>query len=269
MKADQIVNEVIGELIATGELSGARILDRDGSECGKVVDLLFGDDNWTIRYLVVDTGGFFHHEKVLISPWQLARPEVEDISGELVVDLTKQQIESSPPLDSDAPVSRQYEHLLADHYEYPKYWVGPGLWGLFSYPQQTELSRAEQIRRDAQMESIMHSHLRSIGEVTGYEAFAGQDDETVGKVEDLIFESGTWKIRYLIIRTGPLFHRKFVALSPDWASRISWESEQIKFDSLSRVVIDTSPEVDYRNRFHRDFEANLFDHYEKNYYWHP
>ena len=47
---------------------------RDG-EIGKVHSFLFDDDNWTIRYLVVDTGRWLPGRKVLIAPTALGRPD--------------------------------------------------------------------------------------------------------------------------------------------------------------------------------------------------
>lgn len=45
------------------------------TDIGRVHDLYFDDETWTIRYIVVETGAFLPGRKVLISPAALqARP---------------------------------------------------------------------------------------------------------------------------------------------------------------------------------------------------
>jgi len=47
----------------------------------------------------------------------------------LTTPLTGEQVENSPPLERDLPVSRQKEIDLAEYYDYygqPKYWTGTG-----------------------------------------------------------------------------------------------------------------------------------------------
>ena len=35
-------------------------------QTGSQIDLLFDDQSWKVRFIVVDTGGFHHHHKVLV-----------------------------------------------------------------------------------------------------------------------------------------------------------------------------------------------------------
>lgn len=70
--------------------------------------------------------------QVLISPISVAGI---DWKGRRVqVDLTKQQIEAIPPIETDKPVSRQRETAFFDYYAYPYYWGGPSRWGTTSNP---------------------------------------------------------------------------------------------------------------------------------------
>jgi hypothetical protein len=53
-----------------------------------------------------------------------------DVTGErLLTNLTREQVERSPGLETARPVSRQYETDLYGHYGYPYYWAGPYRWG--------------------------------------------------------------------------------------------------------------------------------------------
>ena len=87
----------------------------------------FDDHHWTIRYLVADTGNWLISRQVLISPHALAAINREKRS--ISIRLTKKQIEESPSLDSDKPVSRQFEDAYHRYYGLPAYWSGSYTWG--------------------------------------------------------------------------------------------------------------------------------------------
>ena len=82
-------------------------LDSLNGEIGKVKEFYFDDQHWAIRYLVADTGDWLTGRHVLISPYALVAVNKEE--QYIAIDLTKKQIENSPSLDNDKPVSRQYE----------------------------------------------------------------------------------------------------------------------------------------------------------------
>ena len=113
-------------LIKTKTLKGYTLDSLDG-EIGKVKEFYFDDYHWTIRYLVADTGNWYTDRQVLISPHALV--EVNKEKQNIAVNLTKKQIEDSPPLDSDKPVSRQFEEAYYGYYGWPMYWDGPYMWG--------------------------------------------------------------------------------------------------------------------------------------------
>jgi hypothetical protein len=87
-------------------LKGYKLEALDG-ELGKIKEFYFDDYYWTIRYLVVDTGNWLVERQVLISPHALST--VNKDARNIGINLTKKQIENSPSLDSDKPVSRQFE----------------------------------------------------------------------------------------------------------------------------------------------------------------
>ena len=87
-------------------LYGLTIHALDG-EIGKVVDVLFDDERWTVRYLVVETSAWLFARKVLISPISFDHVKWEEYT--LQCNLTREQIKNSPAVDTDRPVSRQWE----------------------------------------------------------------------------------------------------------------------------------------------------------------
>ena len=93
-------------LIKAKELNGCKLEGTDGV-IGSVKELYFDDLHWTIRYLVADTGNWISDRRVLLSPY--AVDAINKKKNSISIKLTKKQIEQSPPLESDKPVSRQYE----------------------------------------------------------------------------------------------------------------------------------------------------------------
>ena len=132
-------------------LKGYAIGATDG-DIGKLDDFYFDDKFWTIRYLVAETGNWLLNRKVLISPFALGKA---DLSQErLNVALTKKQVEESPSMDTDMPVSGRHEALYLDYYGYPYYWEGPLLWGPMAYPQFSDADR----KRDEEARAMRETH---------------------------------------------------------------------------------------------------------------
>ena len=96
-------------------------LQAEDGEIGSVYDVLFDDEFWILRYLVVDTGRWLSGRKVLLIPGVLGEPAWPE--RRLPVSLTRSQVEGSPDIDSDKPVSRQHETELNDYYGWPTYWA--------------------------------------------------------------------------------------------------------------------------------------------------
>jgi hypothetical protein len=94
-------------------LEGCAIGATDGP-IGEVKDLYFDDEAWVIRYLVVSTGSWLSHRKVLISPYAISQPQSDQ--GLLSARLTKEQVKNSPDIDTDKPISRQYETQYLKYY---------------------------------------------------------------------------------------------------------------------------------------------------------
>ena len=88
------------------DLRGFALRATDGV-IGKVDDFYFDDDDWGIRYLVVETGTWLLGRKVLISPMSVGHAGW--MARQLPVALTRTQVELSPDIDTRKPVSRQHE----------------------------------------------------------------------------------------------------------------------------------------------------------------
>ncbi len=225
---------------------------------GKVKEFYFDDRHWTVRYLVADTGNWLTGRQVLISPYALVA--VNHDHQNIVADLTKKQIEDSPSLNSDKPVSRQFEEAYYDHYGWPMYWNGPYMWGSFPIIPRNR----ETLKTPSQGEKAWDAHLRSTDNVGGYEIQAL--DGEIGHVEDFIIDEETWAIRYLVVATRNWWPGKKVLVSPQWIERVSWDESKV-FVNLSRDAIKRSPEYTEASLLTRDYETGLHRHYDRQGYW--
>jgi uncharacterized protein YrrD len=238
-------------------LKGYKLKSRDG-DIGKVKEFYFDDRHWTIRYLVADTGNWLTGRQVLLSPYSLGTVDHE--AKEIGVDLTKKQIKESPSLDSDMPVSRQFEESYYGYYGMPMYWGGPYSWGAYPYPMRDRTHWGEFISG----EKAWDPTLRSTHDVTGHHIQA--TDGEIGHVEDFIIDAETWAIRYLVAGTRNWWPGKKVLISPQWIDRVSWIDSKV-FVSLTREAIKQSPEYTEMSLVTRDYENGLYHHYNRPGYW--
>jgi hypothetical protein len=244
-------------LSKAGTLTGYKLDSLDG-EIGKVKEFYFDDRHWTIRYLVADTGNWLTGRQVLISPYALVAVIAEE--QHITIDLTKRQIEDSPSLNSDKPVSHQFEQAYYGHYGWPMYWGGPCRWGPYPY-----IVREREKRREPnEGGKAWDSHLRSTYGVSGHHIQAL--DGEIGHVQDFIIDDETWAIRYLIIDTHNWLPGKKVLVSPQWIESVSWGERKV-FVNLSREAIKQSPEYTEESLLTRDYEIGLHQHYNRQGYW--
>jgi sporulation protein YlmC with PRC-barrel domain len=239
-------------------LKGYSIQTTAGETIGKVREFYFDDKHWTIRYLVADTGTWLSGRQVLVSPYALV--DVNADQQNITVELTKKQIEDSPSLDTDKPVSRQFEDGYYGYYGWPAYWGGPYNWGDYSTIERNRDKRGHFTKS----KKAWDHHLRSTHAVTGY-AIEATDGE-IGHVEDFIMDDETWAIRYLVVATKNWWPGKKVLVSPQWIQRISWPESKV-FVKLSREAIKQAPEFTDESLLSRDYEIGLYGHYNRQGYW--
>lgn len=245
------------------DLKGFTVGATDG-DIGKVEEFYFDDTSFTVRHLVVDTGGWLGGRKVLISPRALR--DIDWADKRINAALTKAQVEKSPAIDTDRPVSRQHEIEYYAYYGYPYYWTGPYMWG--AYPDPFPLTG-----RETSLEKERHwdwageggdPHLRSSAAVTGYHIAATDGD--IGHVEDFLVDDARWAIRYMIVDTRNWWPGKKVLVSPEWIERVDWSDSKVHV-GLTREQLQKSPEYDPSGPVKRDYETRLHDHYGRPSYW--
>ena len=220
-------------MISAKRLYGKTIDARDG-HIGSVHDLYFDDQVWTVPYLVIDTGNWLPGRNVLIVPDAILQPWHGEAG--LPLNLTKDQIRSSPDIDTTQPVSPKAEHLLHRHYGWMPYWGVPGV---PAPPPQIATSEEERHELVEEAELPSDRHLSSTKEVMGYRLLA--TDGEVGRVVDFILDDDCRRILFLEIDLEEWLSGKEVLVSPRVISKIDWASCRVKVE-VSRRVIETSQE---------------------------
>lgn len=250
-------------------LIGASIAAKDG-EIGSVTDLLFDDENWSVRWMVVDPGTWLSARNVLLPSSHLKR--VLPAARGILVDLTRDQVKSSPDVGTDLPVSRQTEASIYDHYGSIPYWpagasVDAPMEGYPGYlppghvaPPPARAATPDDRRRQLSGDP----RLRSANEVTGH--YVQGSDGEIGHVEDFLVDAEGWAIRYIIVDPKSWWPGKHVLIAPSWVEGIDWGGRIVRM-SRSRDEIRNAPEYDPTQAIERDYESKLHRYHGRSEYW--
>lgn len=265
-------------LIVGSALKGYAIEASDG-RIGTVKTFLFDDRTWKIRWLVIDTGTWLTGRQVLIHPSAIGQPDHEE--QHLPVHLTKAQVEASPDIQQDQPVTMQMQSHLYGYYGWDPLWgpdfygagmsgmgmaglgasglgmAGLGMGGGSGTPY---LSEAREMEADTMQRGDEGGdpHLRSMTAVRGYHIHA--TDGSIGHVENFLLDDATWAIRYLIIDTRNWWPGAHVLVSPYAVASIDWDENQIRLN-VSRNQVKTSPPWDPVAVVDKIYEQRLHGHY--------
>jgi hypothetical protein len=241
-------------------LRSLKVLERfkvnalDG-DIGSVVNFMIDDASWTVRYLVVNTGGVFGGRDVLISP--ISFGQVDFSASRFHLSISMDKVKNSPSVNLDLPVTRQHEREYNGYYGYPHYWGYGALWGMGGYPGAMA-SGMYASAEERPGEPASDPHLRSARDVTGYHIEA--TDGSIGHVSDFIVNDETWAVRYMVVATSNWWPAKSVLIAPAWASRISWLDRKVYVD-MTRDAVKRSPEWSTTFPIQQDYEELLHRHY--------
>lgn len=244
-------------LIKSKSLIGYTIKGIDG-DFGHVKEFYFDDQHWAVRYLVADTGNWLTDRQVLLSPYCLGT--IDDRKRHVSVSLTRKQIESSPALSTDLPVSKQYEAAYHEHNGWPIYWAGPYLWGATFEPR--EVPPVE--KNENSNGSPWNPRLRSTNALYNY-TIQSRDGE-IGRVEDFVIDEKDWAIRYLVVDTNSWWTGKQVLIAVHWIKQVSWDLSKV-FVDLTKDSIRKSPEYTPAALIDRQYETILHGHFDRQGYW--
>ena len=158
---------------------------RGGAPGGELVDLLFDDQAWEVRYLVIDDHAPMPRRQVLVLPQQVAA-----LAPALELQLSREDLKQCPELNEHPPVYLQYDMR------------GP-MGGL-----------RRGLHRPAD------PHLRSSEIMLGFAVRA--HGQPAGRLRDLELDPERWAIDALIIDSGVWLPGERRPASPREVQAIDW-----------------------------------------------
>lgn len=237
-----------------------KVRTSNGKE-GKVKDFLFDEEQWYIRYLDVDMGGFFTDRRILIPISKVEKGNWIDECFQL--DIHSKELKKMPTLSDKQTVSRAYEAKLAKHFKTEEYWgrryvpsMAPPTMGVPQHvfqPTQNRRMSGRVIKEDD-----IETNLRSFKEISGYEVFA--KNGKVGHVEDLLVESKNMQIISLVVQAKfALDYSKEIIVANTFITEISYVERGLSL-SLSKGEVLDSPEFDLNQGVNEKEVIKKFDY---------
>ena len=117
------------------------------------------------------------------------------------------------------------------------------MWGMSGFPMAVSLNpmvfeEASQSRR-RQSHNDDDPHLRSAQALNGYHIQTSQG--VIGHVTDFIMDDKSWAIGHMIVKTGPWFWGKEIAILPKQINYISYDDFKV-FVNVTKEAIIEAPE---------------------------
>ena len=263
---------------------------------GQCTDIYFDDQEWMVRYFVTKISDETSGVVTLISP--LAIGKLDEERKEIMVALDSEKIKNSPAIDTNLPISRQYEIALRRYYEWPIYWgnksfldlppvkgmeepvvpldeVGRPVEGRFDVPVSEEMltdTSEEGIPEEPDEEDLLETEfgrseediqfspqLRSILELQGYRIQTSDADKST--LEQVIIDETDWTIRYLIVNLRNSHENERILLTLHWIQDIDWASSRI-FVSLNQEHMEGAPRYSPDQKISLEYEKRVFGYYD-------
>jgi len=189
------------------DLEKLRVVCEDGVTCGRIKDIYFDDQNWTIKNLVLSLDSRrFGAKQILLPPAQV---RLNGLAAFL--DLPSAEVCTLPLVGSVLPVCRQYASLA------------------FNSPGASRLIAGD-------------PHLRSARAVSNYRINV-DGQECGGTLEDFIFAEESWEIRYLAVEQSIEGRKVNFHVLPQSVERFTWATQRILLRDLQPVELAAEERV--------------------------
>jgi len=190
------------------ELEKCKVAGAEGGHCGRIKDVYFDDSTWAITHLVLSVEPWqIGQKQVLVTPEQVSSVSFE--TGVVQLELGADEVENLPLASSVLPVCKQYASFALS---------SPGA------------------RMVAHGAVGSDPHLRSTKAVMNYRINTGSDFG--GTLADLIFDDGSWAIRYLAVEQ--IIERKKLRfhILPQSVERFTWATQRVFLRELQPVRLE-------------------------------
>ena len=201
-------------LLLARHMQGGSVEASDG-KIGKLCDLLFDEQDWTIRHLVLDGGTWLNRRRVTLPPDLVQRRDWPDHRLS-VAGLTRRQVIDSPNVETHVPLGQPTQDDEATIVNWEIYWIHA-----MDHPWQ-----------------IADDQHCSTQETGGYHI---EGTDALGHVADFLIDDKAWTVRYLVIDTRNWWPGKWVLVAPSRVEAIDGQSRTLRL-GLTRDSIEHSPQ---------------------------
>jgi hypothetical protein len=237
-------------------LEQLRVIAKHHHKIGTTCECLFDDEEWTLRYFIVEAGEGDSANKLLVSP--KAVDAIHWSTGKLFTDLTLQQVSDSPAIDIDGCISCKDQMELHNFYGWP-----PPYWSVGTYFKTTSKASLP-LEMDLGLSDAPDLHLKKIVEVEGCHLRA--EDGEVGIVDDFYIDDEDWVIRYIMVKAPGLPEGARLLIPPNWATNVRWCDGSLRLDSPAQDIL-MGPKFNPQEPLTREFEIQLYNYYVMPNYW--
>jgi sporulation protein YlmC with PRC-barrel domain len=196
---------------------GAKVVNAEGKDIGKISDLAIDRKSGEIRYAVLDFGGFLGiGEKHFAIPWEALTPLKED---RVRLNITKEELEQAEGFDDDHwPLKANIRWAASTQ----------------------QANRIERTRSDANMPPLKLSKMLG-------EQVINNADEKLGKLDDVVIDGKQSQIAYAVVDCSAFldYDEKLVAVP--WTKLNVMDEKTIKLDA-STSFLQTAPRFSDKNR---------------------
>ncbi|MBI1938555.1 MAG: hypothetical protein HYS25_10580 [Ignavibacteriales bacterium] len=191
-------------------ISKYRVEALDGN-VGNIHELLFDEQSWIVRYIVINTGNLFMKNLVLLQPEEFVSCDTDE--EKFLVNLTKEEIINSPSVEA----------VKKTNYYWPNYWVGTHL----TYGWTPFNPYSKKIYTEPGINSTHEMHVYKVKAV----------DEQIGSVDNFIVNTEAWYISNMIINTGfSLLPGKKISVTADNVKEINNQQNFVLLDMNAQEV---------------------------------
>ena len=199
-------------------LFGYRVAATD-TDIGKVEDFFVAEGAWSVRHLVVRTGGILSGERAVVPVECVGGPDAERRT--LNVLFSKDRLEEFAAASAVRPVSATMEERASHSF-------GPA-----ESRRDRGFVRVNCPSAEDGSDGVVET-LRSVREITGYHLETL--DGPCGICTDLLADVNDWSVPYLVINTKEWQPKGHILVPTPWVRHISWDEMQIDVEARRQKI---------------------------------
>lgn len=220
------------------ELAGYRLRALDG-EMALARELCFDERHWTVRQLVADGSGPLAGRRLHIPPRAISR--IDTTHRRIDVALTRRQLEAAAANHTPhLPAGNPGTELAATDDPYTLDTLPAAGEPLIVPPRSAAFPGGAASAAGG----FGGARLHGSAAVIGSQVMA--PDGGVGAIDDLLLDTGTWRIAYAVVDTHRWLPDRLVQLATASISSIDWREHQVRV-KVGRATVKASPPYKHTN----------------------